>query len=224
MRVKGNSDLAERLLYEGKQLRRLDRMYWKGSDIGRYWISESTQRFCRPDTKPRKNEVVRLNETVYNTTPKILLRQTADTLIATIDYRGVWFGRSVISIVKESGDYKPEYLLALLNSRYLCNVYDELAHESGRVFAQVKLSKLGQLPFRKIDFADLAQKKRHDGLVALARRMLELNNKKHSSKLARSELDRLEREIAATDAEIDNLVYELYGITAEERKIIEAGE
>lgn len=28
---------------------------------------------------------------------------------------------------------------------------------------------------------------------------------------------------AATDAEIDNLVYELYGITEEERKIIEGG-
>ncbi len=27
----------------------------------------------------------------------------------------------------------------------------------------------------------------------------------------------------ATDAEIDNLVYELYGITGEERKIIEGG-
>jgi hypothetical protein len=31
----------------------------------------------------------------------------------------------------------------------------------------------------------------------------------------------LEREIAATDAEIDNLVYELYGITDEERRIVE---
>lgn len=31
----------------------------------------------------------------------------------------------------------------------------------------------------------------------------------------------LEREIASTDAEIDDLVYELYGITDEERKIIE---
>jgi hypothetical protein len=28
-------------------------------------------------------------------------------------------------------------------------------------------------------------------------------------------------EITATDAEIDNLVYDLYGISAEERKIIE---
>lgn len=30
----------------------------------------------------------------------------------------------------------------------------------------------------------------------------------------------LEQGIAATDAEIDNVVYELYGITEEERKII----
>jgi len=37
-----------------------------------------------------------------------------------------------------------------------------------------------------------------------------------------SELERLDREIASTDAEIDELVYELYGITEDERKIIES--
>jgi hypothetical protein len=36
-----------------------------------------------------------------------------------------------------------------------------------------------------------------------------------------AELDRLEREIASTDQEIGDLVYELYGLTAKERKIIE---
>jgi hypothetical protein len=68
-----------------------------------------------------------------------------------------------------------------------------------------------------------ADKARHDRMVALVERMLELNKRKHSGKLAPSELERLEREIAATDAEIDNLVYELYRITQEERKIIEEG-
>ncbi len=38
---------------------------------------------------------------------------------------------------------------------------------------------------------------------------------------APSELDRIERETAPTDAEIDDLVYELYAISDEERKIIE---
>jgi hypothetical protein len=37
-------------------------------------------------------------------------------------------------------------------------------------------------------------------------RTLELNKKKHSGKLAPSELDRLEREIASTAAELDALL------------------
>jgi hypothetical protein len=34
-------------------------------------------------------------------------------------------------------------------------------------------------------------------------------------------VDRVDREMAATDNQIDELVYELYGITDDERKIIE---
>ncbi len=58
-------------------------------------------------------------------------------------------------------------------------------------------------------------------IASLVERMLELNKRRHSGKLAPSEFDRLEREIAATDAEIDDLVFKLYDITAKERKIIE---
>jgi type I restriction-modification system DNA methylase subunit len=223
MGVKGNSDLADRLLYEGKQERSSDRMFWKGSDITKYWIRDNTERFCRPSTRPRKNEVIHLNEEIFKTIPKILLRQTADTLIATMDYRGVWFGRSIIAILQESGEYKLEYLLGLLNSRYLRYVYQDLVHESGRVFAQVKLSKLRHLPFRKINFSDPGDKAQHDTMVGLVTRMIGLNRKKHSGNLAPSEIQRLEREITATDADIDDLVYKLYGVTDEERKIIAGG-
>ncbi len=73
-----------------------------------------------------------------------------------------------------------------------------------------------------IDFPNPADKARHDKMLELVDRMLELNNQKHSGKLAPSQVERVDREIATTDAEIDELVYELYGFTAEERKIIEA--
>ncbi len=59
-------------------------------------------------------------------------------------------------------------------------------------------------------------------MVELVDQMLELNGKKHSSKLAPSELDCLEREISATNQEIDELVCELYGIADEERRIVES--
>jgi hypothetical protein len=56
--------------------------------------------------------------------------------------------------------------------------------------------------------------------VALLELMLELNKQKHSGKLAPSQVDRVDREITATDAEIDEVVYELYGLTVEDRRIV----
>jgi hypothetical protein len=48
--------------------------------------------------------------------------------------------------------------------------------------------------------AGAAQKARHGKMVALMDRVLEMNKRKHSGKLAPSELDRLEHEIASADA------------------------
>ena len=221
MRVKGNSDLAERLLYEGKQERTIDHMYWKGSDISRYGVAIKTKRFCRPDVRARGNEVIHLSQRVYESAPKILLRQTADTVIAAMDYAGIWFGRSLISIVKEGGEYEPEYLLGLLNSKYLRYIYESLAHETGRVFAQVKLSKLRQLPIRTIDFSAPIERSLHDRLVELVKLAIKLTSQ-HNAARTDQERTALERQIEATDRQIDKLVYELYGLTQEEISIVES--
>lgn len=62
-----------------------------------------------------------------------------------------------------------------------------------------------------------------DKMAALVERMLDLNARKHSGKLAPSEIERLDREIAATDAQIGGLVKEVYGISYNQHKIIEGG-
>ena len=49
----------------------------------------------------------------------------------------------------------------------------------------------------------------------------ELNKKKYSGKLPPSELDCVGREIAGTDRQIDDLVYDLYALTDKERQIVE---
>jgi predicted transcriptional regulator len=76
-----------------------------------------------------------------------------------------------------------------------------------------------------------ADKARHDRMVTRLERMLELNKRNHDVAAAfrppregvrlKADATDLDREIAATDAETDELVYELYGITEEEQKIIE---
>ncbi len=223
MQEKGKSDLAERLLYEGKQQRKRDKTYWKGTDIDRYWMAETTERFCRPNYQDfiRDNEVVHLNEKVYDNIPKIVFRQTADRIIATIDYKGVWFGRSIIALIlKQPSNYRVEYFLGILNSKYFEQLYDDIAQEAGRVFAQVKLSKVKQLPIRCINFSDPTDKARHDKMVQLVESMLALHKHKAAAR-TQAEQEQIQRQIDATDRQIDALVYDLYGLTAEETAVVE---
>ena len=79
---------------------------------------------------------------------------------------------------------------------------------------------IGQLPIRTIDFSNPADVKRHDRMVSLVECMLGLHKQSAAARLP-DEKERLERQIAVTDRQIDALVYELYGLTGEEIKIVE---
>jgi len=120
-----------------------------------------------------------------------------------------------ISLAK-AGRVSPKCLLGLLNSKLVFSYLKSKSNVFRGGWITCTKQYVGPLPIR------LADQSHSDCMVTLVKRMLELNKKKHSGKLAPSELDRLEREIAATDAEIDDLVYDLYAITPEERKIIES--
>ena len=148
---KGKSDLSDRLLYEGEQEVAEDRMYWKGSDIAEFFIAETTKRWVRVSTirTLSANERVILNEKYFAKKPKLIWRQTAQFPIAAIDTKGIWFGRSVQAgmITKEyekSVNY--EYLVGLMNSSLFRWLYLDKVKEGGRVFPQVKLAKLKDLP------------------------------------------------------------------------------
>jgi hypothetical protein len=115
------------------------------------------------------------------------------------------------------------YLLGCLNSKLLSWYFLKRSNIAQRDdFPKIVLKETRNLPIRSFNFSDPADKARHDKMVELVDRMLELNKQKHSGKLASSQVERLDREIVATDAEIDGLVYELYSITDEDRRIVES--
>lgn len=155
--------------------------------------------------------------------PKILVPDIADHAAFALDEKGEYAFTSGYGItLQERIEESPKYLLGLLNSKlldwYLKRISTTLRGGFFRYFTQY----IEKLPIHPIDFSNRADKAQHDRMVTLVDRMLELNKKKHSGKLAPSQADRLDREIASTDAEIDELVYELYRISDEERKIVEA--
>jgi hypothetical protein len=76
------------------------------------------------------------------------------------------------------------------------------------------------IPIRPIDFSDPADKARHDRMVKLVESMLELHKKLQAARTP-DEKTMLQRQIDATDQQIDTLVYELYALTKEEIGIVE---
>ena len=69
---------------------------------------------------------------------------------------------------------------------------------------------------------EAADKARHDSVVALVQQMLELHKQLAAAQTA-ADREMYQRQIDATDTQIDALVYALYGLTEEEIKIVEGG-
>ena len=116
------------------------------------------------------------------------------------------------------------YLLGVLNSKLIFNYYKRIATVLGDPDKGGRLRWFSQdvekIPIRTINFADPLDKARHDRMVALVTQMLDLNKKLQDARLEQ-ERTMLSRQIEATDAAIDKLVYELYGLTGEEIAIVE---
>jgi len=154
--------------------------------------------------------------------PKILIRQTAAQIMACLD-NDQWYclKSGIIIQLPENAEITYYYLLGLLNSRLIKFLYDDLVGEQARVFPEVKPVQLFKLPIRAINFNDPAEKSAHDKIVALVESMLGLH-KSLASAQSPHEKERLELQIKSTDGKIDELVYQLYGLSEEEIRIVES--
>jgi hypothetical protein len=129
---------------------------------------------------------------------KIVLRQTADRLVATVDYTRMVMGRSVIAVVvKDPAWLLP--LLAWLNSAPVTGLYRTLAGEEGRVLPQVKVARLHALPIPAHDQEEAAWK----CLGALGQRLLAADGSDTTA-----------------EGEIDLLVTRMYGLTERDAALL----
>ena len=119
---------------------------------------------------------------------------------------------------------RPEEVKALgiVNSKLLSYLFRNCLITNPVTYPYSQHYDLEKLPIRQIDFKSPTDNKPYRELVTLVERMLQLNEQiALIDTSACAERDELLREIEHCDAEIDRRVYELYGITEEERQIIE---
>jgi len=122
--------------------------------------------------------------------------------------------------VEPQNRLSPDYVLGVLNSRLLFWRLRSISNKFRGGWITCTKQYVETLPIRTINFSDPADVARHDRMVALVERMLELHKRQAE---ARTPADRelYARQIEATDREIDALVYELYGLTEEEIAVVE---
>jgi hypothetical protein len=146
---------------------------------------------------------------------KLVIARVTKKVQATIDSEGYYVGKSSIIIPKDKKNF--EIILAILNSSLVNFYYKsnfETTHMAGG-YLRFDIPYLSQIP---IKLPLLAQEKK---IVDLVNQMLELQKRYHDEKIAGGEKERMKQQIGSIDYEIDQEVYKLYGLTAEEIKIVE---
>jgi hypothetical protein len=208
----------------------------RGSNFNKYWIDENIDDFLIyitnktdiekiPNTMAylEKNKSLLINSSVEKKqekrdwyvlfrareennffAPKILVRQTADRIISAFDNDLEFYPIDTINIVKlQDNDINFNLsMLGILNSKLVTFFYQEISQEGGRVLAQVKPSRVKAVPIPKI------------------------SNTKQISKIVTSIMSKKKKGIDTSYEEnkIDQLVYQLYGLTEEEINIVEGKE
>jgi len=192
------------------------RPYLRGRDIGRYRIAPLESRYIKygpwlAEPRPSAN---------FDAQIKIVMRQTGDSLVATSDNQQYLCLNNMHVIVPKSTRLNILYILGVLNSRLLNWYYQTRNPEVGEALAEVKKSNVAALPIYIIDFTNRTDLSGHDRMVSLVDQMLSLHKQLQEARTPHEQTS-LQRQIEATDHQIDTLVYKLYGLTEEEIKIVE---
>ena len=154
---------------------------------------------------------------------KIIFMEDALRVEASLDTSkslcqgGVYFG-TLISPVK----FDLKYILGIINSRLFTVLYRHIfgGMHMGGGYLRFRTSFLNEIPIPNIDFKVQTDVARHDKMVAFVEEMQALHKRLAAAK-SDADKQRLQRAIKVTDMNIDALVYELYGLTDEEIKIVE---
>ena len=124
-----------------------------------------------------------------------------------------------ITIDTETG-FSPKYVLGLLNSQLLFWRLRSISNIFRGGWITCTKQYVETLPIYPINFSDPADKARYDQMVDWVNQMLSLHKQLAKAKMSYDKTA-IQRQIDATDQQIDRLVYDLYGLNEEEIKIVE---
>jgi TaqI-like C-terminal specificity domain/Eco57I restriction-modification methylase len=192
----------------------------RGNDVTRYLVRWNGNRWISYGPwlgAPREGR--------FFTDKRILVKQIIDwttkRIWAAITDEELYNTQNAFNLLPKEG-WRLEYLLGLINSRLMTFYHrKKFLDEFKMRFQKILIKDCRRFPIHPISSTNPADKARHDRIVELVERMLALHKQLATAKTAHAKTN-IQRQIDATDAQIDKLVYELYDLSADEIKIVEA--
>ena len=166
----------------------------KGKNFNRYTLEFDNIYLNYEDKlhRPRTSAIFEVSE-------KILIRQTGSYPIATLDTEKFYTLDSVHNGTLIDSRFSLKFIISLLNSKLIRYIYESKINESGKVFAQVKIIYINELPI-KDNISELLKFEYYVDKIM---------------KLKKQNMDTTDLE-----NEIDEMVYDLYELTEEEKEIV----
>jgi hypothetical protein len=197
-----------------KQISKKYFRYFEG-DVYRYQINLQADRWIEFSDKLKE----RPKEFFWFENERILLRRLVNRkqrLMACVTDQTFVTNKNLYSIIPQGVNAK--FLLGVLNSRLLAFLYIKQVTQAVKDdFPQVTIKDILLLPFPPGEKTE----KHNDKMVNLVERMLALQKSLAAAANNPQGKEMLERQIESIDKAIDSLVYELYGLSDEEIKIVE---
>ncbi|MBU1635677.1 Eco57I restriction-modification methylase domain-containing protein [bacterium] len=200
------------LLFLDKKLDKDSHKLYFGKHLSKYhltdievWVNYKPDEMMKEEVKRKEGKRAGLwmrDEKIFKR-EKILSRFVAKEIIATYDDEKRYYEHTLHSTHITDKRFKTKFILGLFNSTLFKFYYRKINSQGGDIFPQVRISSVENLP---IKFADSKTQEKFEKLVD------QILEKKEKNATA---------DTTTLEAEIDFMVYGLYGLTNEEIEIIE---
>ncbi|MBN8545901.1 MAG: N-6 DNA methylase [Ignavibacteria bacterium] len=144
--------------------------------------------------------------------PRLFIRRTGGILCATYSENEELVESTIYLVRSQTIDLK--YLLGLLNSKLLTFYLKKKLITNSQGFPQILMSQLEKLPIVT------GTSEYHQIISSSVDQLLQLNIDKQTASL-QSKLNQIQSKIEYCEDKINKIVYELYGLTDEEIKMVE---
>jgi hypothetical protein len=213
------SQIADKVFHASCKKDKTFKKLLAGNDVMRYlvhWNGEQWISYGPWLGAPREQR--------FFTEKRILVKQIIDwttrRIWATIADEELYNTQNAFNLLPKE-DWKLEYLVGIINSRLMTFYHRKRFLDEFKMrFQKILIKDCRRFPIHVPRSNDRIDIERHDLVVKLVEHMLALHKLLASVKTPHEKTE-LQNQIDATDRQIDRVVYELYGLTEQEIRIVE---